>query len=84
MARGNGQVNVSNGADNMAFKRFVGLTVEDLRNDGVVQDSFSLTGDEQVTVTSDGEPAQVVGDDYVLHAGDQVVFSRQTGEKGSV
>lgn len=73
-------VRVSNGVRSLSDEDFVGLFVDELVDQ--VTDIFQLDGNETVEVRSENDAYRVVGNEYVLRAGDSVRFSRAGGTKG--
>lgn len=77
-------VSLKNGINQTQGDQWAGMTVEDLRNDPVVEQVLHLTGDESVEVSVNGGGYESVDSDYVVEVGDVVRFGRSAGEKGSL
>lgn len=73
-----------NGIASYSDSRYDGYSIDDLFNDDVFSGLFDLRGTETVEAKSDyaGSTWETVDRGYVVQAGDQVRFSRATGDKG--
>jgi hypothetical protein len=73
------------GANQLSSTYYVGKTIRDAIADPLLRDQIGISGDESYQVSSDDcdcDDMRSVEGDYVLQAGDEVVFSRRAGQKG--